>query len=128
MSKAARQTTAKAERAGVASGEAARKRTSDEACGPPSQHQGTWSAKTKAGTGELLEAALTRAVARSTSSSWTARCGPACRVVWQGCSPQGLPPMPIRPARMGEQGPAGERFTPARRVGRSHVPTPPVIL
>jgi RNA-directed DNA polymerase len=69
MSKAARQTTAKAERAGVASGEAARERASDEACGPPSEHQGTGSAKTKAGTGGLQEAALARAVARSTSIS-----------------------------------------------------------
>ena len=34
-----------------------------------------------------------------TSNSRTARCGPACRVVWQGRSQQWLPPMPIvRPA------------------------------
>ncbi len=30
-----------------------------------------------------------------TSNSRTARCGPACRVVWQGRSQQWLPPMPI---------------------------------
>jgi hypothetical protein len=29
-----------------------------------------------------------------TSTSRIARCGPACRVVWQGCSYK-LPPMPI---------------------------------
>lgn len=33
---------------------------------------------------------------RLTSSSRTARCGSARRVVWQGRSPYGLPPMPIR--------------------------------
>jgi hypothetical protein len=26
-----------------------------------------------------------------TSTSRTVRCGPACRVVWQGCDPQGRP-------------------------------------
>ena len=31
-----------------------------------------------------------------TSTSRTARCGPACRVVWQGRSQRWLPPMPIR--------------------------------
>ena len=60
MSKAMRQMSAKAERAGVARGEAARDPVSDEACGPPREHQGTGSAKTKAGPGGLLEAALTR--------------------------------------------------------------------
>ena len=30
-----------------------------------------------------------------TSTSRTARCGPACRVVWQGRSQRWLPPMPI---------------------------------
>jgi RNA-directed DNA polymerase len=60
MSKAMRQMSAKAERAGVASGEAARDPVSDEACGPPREHQGTGLAKAKASPGGLLEAALTR--------------------------------------------------------------------
>lgn len=60
MSKAMRQMSAKAERAGVARGEAMRDPASDEACGPPREHPGTGSAKSKAGTGGLLEAALTR--------------------------------------------------------------------
>lgn len=55
-----RQMSAKAERAGVASGEAARDPVSDEACGPPREHQGTGLAKAKASPGGLLEAALTR--------------------------------------------------------------------
>ena len=55
-----RQMSAKAERAGVARGEAVRAPASDEACGPPREHRGTGSAKTKAGPGGLLEAALTR--------------------------------------------------------------------
>lgn len=33
---------------------------SDQACGPPSEHPGTWLAKSKAGAGTLLEVALTR--------------------------------------------------------------------
>ena len=41
-------------------GEAQRDLISDEACGPPREHQGTGSAKLNAGTGGLLEAALTR--------------------------------------------------------------------
>jgi len=45
---------------GVALGEAQRDLISDEACGPPREHQGTGSAKQLAGTGGLLEAALTR--------------------------------------------------------------------
>lgn len=60
MSKAMRQMSASAERVGQACGEAAREPASDEACGPPREHQGTGSAKTKAGPGGLLEAALTR--------------------------------------------------------------------
>ena len=36
-----------------------------------------------------------RAPTLMTSTSRTARCGPACRVVWQGCGPQWPPPMPI---------------------------------
>jgi RNA-directed DNA polymerase len=60
MSKAMRQMSARAERAGVARGEAVRDPVSDEAYGPPREHQGTGSAKTKAGPGGLLEAALTR--------------------------------------------------------------------
>jgi len=60
MSKAMRQMSAKAERAGVERGEAVRDPASDEACGPLREHQDTGSAKTKAGPGGLLEAALTR--------------------------------------------------------------------
>ena len=45
---------------GVAQGEARCDPISDEACGPPREHQGTGSAKPPAGTGGLLEAALTR--------------------------------------------------------------------
>lgn len=59
MSKAMRQMSAKAERAGVACGEAKRDPASDEASGPPREHPGTGSAMPKAGTGGLLEAALT---------------------------------------------------------------------
>ena len=47
-------------RVGVAQGEAVRDPISDEARGPPSEHPGTGSAMPKAGTGGLLEAALTR--------------------------------------------------------------------
>jgi len=59
MSKAMRQMSAKAERAGVARGEAARDPASDEASGPPREHPGTGLARPKAGAGTLLEAALT---------------------------------------------------------------------
>ena len=55
-----RQMSARAERAGVACGGAERDPASDEACGPPREHQGTGLAKAKAGPGGLLEAALTR--------------------------------------------------------------------
>ena len=47
-------------RASVARGEARRGLASDEACGPPVEHPHTGSAKQLAGTGGLLEAALTR--------------------------------------------------------------------
>jgi RNA-directed DNA polymerase len=60
MSKAMRQMSARAERVGAACGEAEREPASDEACGPPGEHQGTGSAKTKASPGGLLEAVLTR--------------------------------------------------------------------
>ena len=60
MSKAMRQRLAKAERVGVAHGEAVRDLISDEANGPLREHPDTGSAKPKAGTGGLLEAALTR--------------------------------------------------------------------
>jgi RNA-directed DNA polymerase len=60
MSKAMRQMPEPSGRAGVARGEAARDLASDEASGPPREHQGTGSAKPKAGAGPLLEAALTR--------------------------------------------------------------------
>ena len=60
MSKAMRQMLEQSGRAGEARGEAACDPSSDEACGPPLEHQGTGLAKPKAGTGGLLEAALTR--------------------------------------------------------------------
>ena len=65
MSKAMRQMPVKPGqgkpgRVGVAQGEAVRDLISDEACGPPSEHPGIGSAMPKAGTGGLLEAALTR--------------------------------------------------------------------
>ncbi len=60
MSKAMRQMPGEPGRVGVAQGEAVRDLISDEACGPPSEHPGTGSAMLKAGTGGLLEAALTR--------------------------------------------------------------------
>lgn len=47
-------------RAGVAHGEAGREAASDEACGPPHEHPGAGSARSKAGAGTLLDAALTR--------------------------------------------------------------------
>lgn len=55
-----RQMSARAERVGVARGEAGRGLASDEACGPPHEHPDTGSARPKAGAGPLLEAALTR--------------------------------------------------------------------
>jgi RNA-directed DNA polymerase len=60
MSKAMRQMPERSGRASVARGEAVRDLASDEASGPPREHQGTGSARPKAGTGSLLEAALTR--------------------------------------------------------------------
>ena len=60
MSKAMRQMLEQSGRESVARGEAACDLTSDEACGPLLEHQGTGSAKSMAGTGGLLEAALTR--------------------------------------------------------------------
>jgi RNA-directed DNA polymerase len=65
MSKAMRQMPARPDkgesgRVGVAHGEAGREPASDEASGPPREHQGTGSAKAKVGPGGLLEAALTR--------------------------------------------------------------------
>ena len=60
MSKAMRQMPGQPGRVGVARGEARRDPISDEACGPPSEHPATGTAKPLAGTGGLLEAALTR--------------------------------------------------------------------
>jgi RNA-directed DNA polymerase len=60
MSKAMRQMPDSSGRVSVAHGEAVRDLTSDEACGPLLEHPGTGSAKRMAGTGGLLEAALTR--------------------------------------------------------------------
>ena len=60
MSKAMRQMPGQPGRVGVARGEARRDPISDEACGPPREHPATGTAKPLAGTGGLLEAALTR--------------------------------------------------------------------
>lgn len=60
MSKAMRQMLERSGRAGIAHGEAVRDPVSDEACDPSHERQSTGSAKPKAGTGGLLEAALTR--------------------------------------------------------------------
>ena len=60
MSKAMRQMPERSGRASVARGEAAGDLVSDEACGPPREHQGTGSASPKAGAGSLLEEVLTR--------------------------------------------------------------------
>lgn len=60
MSKAVRQMPERSGRVGVAHGEAGRDPSSDEACDPSQEHQGTGSAKPNAGAGTLLEAALTR--------------------------------------------------------------------
>ena len=60
MSKAMRQMLEQSGRASVARSEAACDPVSDEACGPLLGHPGTGSAKQVAGTGGLLEAALTR--------------------------------------------------------------------
>jgi RNA-directed DNA polymerase len=60
MSKAMRQMPDRSGRAGAARGEAVRELASDEACGPPHEHQGTGSARPTAGSGTLLEAVLTR--------------------------------------------------------------------
>lgn len=60
MSKAMRQMSERSGRVGVARGEAARDPASDEAGGPPREHPATGSATLKAGTGGLLQAALTR--------------------------------------------------------------------
>lgn len=60
MSKVMRQMPGLPGRVGVARGEARRDPISDEACGPPREHRDTGLAKQLAGTGGLLEAALTR--------------------------------------------------------------------
>ena len=60
MSKAMRQMPGQPGRVGVARGEARRDPISDEAYGPPREHPATGTAKPPAGTGGLLEAALTR--------------------------------------------------------------------
>ena len=61
MSKAMRQMLGQLGRASVASGEAVSDLASDEACGPSLEHPPrTGSARPAAGTGGLLQAALTR--------------------------------------------------------------------
>lgn len=60
MSKAMRQMLERSGRVGVAHGEAVRDLSSDEACDPPREHPDTGLAKSKVGTGGLLEKALTR--------------------------------------------------------------------
>jgi RNA-directed DNA polymerase len=60
MSKAMRQMPQRCGRVGETHGEAGCEAASDEADGPPREHPGTGSARLKAGTGGLLEAALER--------------------------------------------------------------------
>lgn len=60
MSKAMRQMPERTGQVSVAHGEAVRDPISDEAGGPPREHPDTGSARLRAGTGGLLEAALTR--------------------------------------------------------------------
>ena len=60
MSKAMRQMLEQSGRVSVTCGEAVRDLARDEACGPLLEHPDTGSAKSTAGTGGLLEAALTR--------------------------------------------------------------------
>ena len=45
---------------------------------------------------ELVKSGMRERVPlRITSTISTARCGSACRVVWEGCSSQELPPIPM---------------------------------
>jgi len=60
MSKAKHQMPQRTGRVGVAHGEAVRDLIGDEACDPLAEHPNTGSAKSNAGTGGLLEKALTR--------------------------------------------------------------------
>ena len=60
MSKVMRQMPDQSGRVGVAHGEAVRDLISDETRDPPHEHLATGSATSKAGTGGLLEEALTR--------------------------------------------------------------------
>ena len=60
MSRAKRQMPEQSGRVGVAHGEAVRDLISDEACDPLTEHPDTGSTKSMAGTGGLLEKALTR--------------------------------------------------------------------
>ncbi len=60
MSKVMRQMSEQFGRVGVAHGEAVRDLISDEACDPPHEHPDTGLAKSKVGTGGLLQKALTR--------------------------------------------------------------------
>lgn len=60
MSKVMRQMPEQSGRVSVAHGEAVRDLVSDETCDPPHEHPDTGSAKSKVGTGGLLEGALTR--------------------------------------------------------------------
>ena len=60
-----------------------------------------------------------------TSNSRTARCGPACRVVWQGRLPSWRPPMPIRNSSMSSQAVATGSLVSlrARSMGRAGIVT-----
>ena len=74
MSQAMRQMPAVAGRVGAARGEAAREPASDEAGGPRHEPNGTGN----------NDVAFLHAAVLITSTSRTARGGPACRVVWEG--------------------------------------------
>ena len=87
MPKVKRQMPAKSGQVCLAQGEAVRDPISDETYGPPHEHRDTGSAKSKVGTGTTTTV--------MTSNSRTARCGLACRLVWQECLLKWRPPMPI---------------------------------
>ena len=74
MSKAMRKMPALAGRVGAARGEAASEPVSDEADGPRHEPNDTGN----------NDVAFLHAAVLVTSTSRTARCGPACRVVWEG--------------------------------------------
>ena len=88
------------ERTAARRGEAASKAMSDEA--EPARH-----AQTSRGAEDLLLQALARENILLTSTSRTARCGPACRVVWEGTDRQRSPLSRLRLDRTTLSAPLG---------------------